>query len=164
MRSFKAGQQETVVHGKQLPEKINHLSRWTAPGTSIPVAAYLVLRLRPQASSLIVLFFFFPCNFPWHGTWPPHPFPRLYHHPCHTIGTRTESHHDLTSPPSQCWCYLELSPFILDALINLSCFMDLASCLPSSVNPTYFMAEICLVFTPILAQCNFIHLFIHSLN
>lgn len=116
-------------------------------------------------------FFFFPCNFPWHGTWPPTPSPN-----CITIISLALPHHRhsyrippwpfvrLTSPPSQCWCYLELSPFILDALISLSCFMDLASCLPSSVNPTYFMAEICLVFTPILAQCNFIHLFIHSLN
>lgn len=76
MRSFEAGQQETVVHGKQLPEKINHLSRWTAPGTSIPVAAYLVLRLRPQASSLIVLFSSSPVIFLGMGLDPP-PLPQI---------------------------------------------------------------------------------------
>ena len=84
-----------------------------------------------------------------HGTQPPPPplplpsppltFPppsSLFLPQVPTINSCHRSFISPTSPISQCWCHLELSPYTSDALINFSCFINLALCFPPSDNLT----------------------------
>ena len=66
MWPFEAGQQETMVHRKQLPAKITTCKDELSLYINSCGCTYLVVRLRPQPSSLIVLIFPFPYNFPCH--------------------------------------------------------------------------------------------------